>query len=202
MPILHRLFLFVLISSLPHWAYGQKLRLATPEGYVEARTTVKAITPNPRADRWYHWVRAQTIHRTQGGYTGTLLHGPYSAFDAESHLVEQGKFRRGVKHGVWRYWNSAGALHRVEYWRNGRDVTAKRKETLTSRHFKRNKEAATTIEAGSPALTKAERQERAEQWRADRRREKEARRSSAEKPKKKSIRLWPFKKSSTNETEP
>lgn len=202
MPILHRLFLFALTASCIPWAYGQKLRLATPEGYVEARTTVKAIMPNPRADRWYHWVRAQTIHRTQGGYTGTLLHGPYSAFDAESRLVEQGKFRKGVKHGEWRYWNADGTLFRVEYWRNGRDVTAKRKEPWSSRHFKRRKEAATTVEAESPALTKAERQERAEQKRADRHREKEARRSSAEKPEKKSIRLWPFKRAGTKESEP
>lgn len=202
MPILHRLFLFVLIWSLPHWAYGQKLRLATPEGYVEARTTVKAITPNPRADRWYHWVRAQAVHRTQGGYSGTLLHGPYSAFDAESRLVEQGMFRMGVKHGEWRYWNTAGTLFRVEYWRNGRDLTTKRTETWVSRSFKRKKKAVTTAEAESQSLTKAERQELARQKRAEEHREKETRRASTVKPENKRIRLWPFKKAKTKESEP
>ena len=200
--MLRHLFLFALIANGAPWAYGQKLRLATPEGYVETWTAVKDMAPMARQDRWYHWVRAQTIHRTQGGYAGTLLHGPYSAFDAESRLVEQGRYRRGLKHGAWRSWNSSGALHRVEYWRNGRDVTARRKEPWLSRHFMRKKEATTSAEAESPALTKAERQELARQKRADKRREKEGRQSSAEKPEKKRIRLWPFKKAKTKESEP
>ena len=66
----------------------------------------------------------------------------------------------------------------------------------------RKKEATTSAEAESPALTKAERQELARQKRADKRREKEGRQSSAEKPEKKRIRLWPFKKAKTKESEP
>jgi hypothetical protein len=68
----------------------------------------------------YYWFQAQRILCTQGGASGQLLHGGYEAFYDSKQLAEKGKFRKGLKDGVWKYWDTWGHLERVERWRNGK----------------------------------------------------------------------------------
>lgn len=110
---------FVFLVVVGHAVCAQRLHLADKEGYVVGSLSTRERARVARPGRWYHWVSAQEIKRTEGGYHGTLLHGEFSAFHVQGGLREQGRFRQGLKHGTWHYWDVEGRLIRTERWRNG-----------------------------------------------------------------------------------
>lgn len=98
---------------------AQTVRLGTETGYVVANLSEKPVR-SPYFDRHYHWVRAQSLHITQGGVGGTALHGSYQAYHPNGQLLEEGQFDRGLKNGTWKKWAQDGLLTQVEKWKYGR----------------------------------------------------------------------------------
>ena len=73
----------------------------------------------PKADKLYHWYSAGQIRVTQGGYSGKLLHGGYSAFFLNKNLKEKGQFKKGLKTGTWSSWYENGNLSEQNTWKSG-----------------------------------------------------------------------------------
>jgi len=78
--------------------------------------------PKIRNDRYYYWYFNKVIHSTQGGYTGQLLNGHYTAFYPDKNLKEDGNFKAGLKDGVWKTWSQKGDLTSVTTWNEGIEV--------------------------------------------------------------------------------
>ncbi|MBS7562779.1 hypothetical protein KHS38_00035 [Mucilaginibacter sp. Bleaf8] len=95
-----------------------KVRITAP-----GRTIVTEITPSAvsslHSDRIYYWYGGNTIHNTQGGYSGKLLHGKYEEYYTDKSLKEQGEFDSGLKDGLWRSWQESGALAELVNWQHG-----------------------------------------------------------------------------------
>lgn len=69
--------------------------------------------------KMYFWFKSQKILSTQGGASGQLLHGELEGFYANKQLSKKGHFHKGLKDGLWLYWNENGILIAQEFWRNG-----------------------------------------------------------------------------------
>lgn len=67
----------------------------------------------------YYWFKSQRILITQGGSSGSLLNGEYESFYKNNQLAEKGLFKKGLKHGAWRFWGTNGILIHQENWSNG-----------------------------------------------------------------------------------
>jgi antitoxin component YwqK of YwqJK toxin-antitoxin module len=78
--------------------------------------------PKIKNDRYYYWYLRNIIHSTQGGYSGQLLNGHYTAFYPDKNLKEEGDFKTGLKDGVWKTWNRKGDLTNVANWDEGIQV--------------------------------------------------------------------------------
>lgn len=77
----------------------------------------------PKADRYYAWFDKGRIGRSQGGYSGKLLHGKYTAwYYASRQLKEQGVYESGLKNGVWLLWEEDGRLKEKQNWNKGRQI--------------------------------------------------------------------------------
>ncbi|MCJ8212033.1 hypothetical protein MUY27_20115 [Mucilaginibacter sp. RS28] len=117
----------VWLLFLPLWGNAQKLpdfgvnKVRFTQGdqtiVAELLTTGKNIFPEN--DRTYYWYSANNIRHTQGGFSGRLLNGVYTAFYPNNNLKEQGYFNNGLKDGLWHSWNENGSLHEELNWNNG-----------------------------------------------------------------------------------
>lgn len=67
----------------------------------------------------YYWYAFQKVHKNQGAYSGTLLHGDYKVFDKENRMIEQGLFTYGLKTGRWLYWDKWGNIVSEYNWKSG-----------------------------------------------------------------------------------
>jgi len=67
----------------------------------------------------YFWYKSQLILQTQGGGSGSLLHGPFTCYHPNKQLESSGQFREGLKDGIWRYWTDRGNLVKQESWSKG-----------------------------------------------------------------------------------
>lgn len=72
--------------------------------------------------KFYFWYKAQHVFSTQGGSSGILLDGKFESFYENNHLAESGFFARGLKTGVWNYWNQEGFLVKSEQWKKGNQI--------------------------------------------------------------------------------
>ena len=69
--------------------------------------------------KFYYWFKSQHVVRTQGASSGQLLHGIFESFYDNNQLSSKGLFNKGLKHGVWTYWNLNGIIVRKETWDYG-----------------------------------------------------------------------------------
>ncbi len=69
--------------------------------------------------RYFYYTQGK-IQQIQGGYHGHLLHGEYCDFQDGSLLQTQGSFKHGLKHGLWKEWNTSGDLVQETNWRKGK----------------------------------------------------------------------------------
>lgn len=118
-----------LIIFLVHGIYAQEiakdiyLKHTTLQDGLTYQFAVKDSKELPKDDyditKFYYWYKAQRIVITQGGASGQLLHGPFTAYYDSKQLFAQGNFVSGVKDGKWQYWSDAGFLLRMEQWKKG-----------------------------------------------------------------------------------
>lgn len=118
------LFLLLLIPSaliaqkLPDYGF-YKARIAGPDSMMVAELLPVYSMPRKAPGLLYYWYTANTIHATQGSYSGKLLNGTYNAYYPDKSLKSQGQFRKGLKNGVWRSWNEKGMLKTLYTWKEG-----------------------------------------------------------------------------------
>ncbi|OKS87283.1 toxin-antitoxin system YwqK family antitoxin [Mucilaginibacter polytrichastri] len=70
-------------------------------------------------NKLYFWYSSNGIHTTQGGYSGRVLNGLYTAYYYNKNLKEQGEFKKGLKDGTWKTWNESGKLSKELTWKKG-----------------------------------------------------------------------------------
>lgn len=108
----------VLAQKLPSTGFD-KIRIAEPNRTIQA--DLKPVTSNPEMepDRLYYWYSGNSIHTTQGGYSGRLLNGVYLEYYLNKNLKEMGAFKKGLKDDIWKSWNENGILTQFHTWKNG-----------------------------------------------------------------------------------
>jgi antitoxin component YwqK of YwqJK toxin-antitoxin module len=79
-----------------------KKRITDKEFRYEFYTTVAKT--RPRNNVIYYWFKAGSIHFTQEGISGELLHDDFDKFYLNNQLAEKGRFKKGKKVGTWRTW--------------------------------------------------------------------------------------------------
>lgn len=72
--------------------------------------------------KYYYWFKSQKILITEGGSSGSLLNGDYESFYKNNQLAEKGLFTKGLKDGVWKFWNQNGILIHQENWSKGTQI--------------------------------------------------------------------------------
>jgi antitoxin component YwqK of YwqJK toxin-antitoxin module len=94
-----------------------KKRITDKEFRYEFYTTVAKT--RPRNNVIYYWFKAGSIHFTQEGISGELLHDDFDKFYLNNQLAEKGRFKKGKKVGTWRSWFENGMLSSEEQWSSG-----------------------------------------------------------------------------------
>ncbi len=70
-------------------------------------------------DITYAWFKNNSIHKTQGGYSGQLLDDTYIIYNLNNDLKEKGSYRKGRKDGAWKTWYNNGRLKEIYTWKKG-----------------------------------------------------------------------------------
>jgi len=96
-----------------------RIRLIEPDKTILFETNPVSGEPELGSNNMFYWYGSNTIHATQGAYSGRLLNGPYNEFYLNKNLKVQGSFRDGLKQNAWKEFTEAGALIRATTWRNG-----------------------------------------------------------------------------------
>lgn len=100
--------------------YGiDKVRIIETDKIIEVEIIPFNSKPGIKSDRFYYWYDDNSIHSSQGGYSGKLLNGLYEAYYLNHNLKEQGTFKKGLKDGAWKSWKEDGTLSQAANWKNG-----------------------------------------------------------------------------------
>lgn len=108
----------VLAQKIPSTGFD-KIRIAETDKTIQA--DLKAVTSEPEMEPelFYYWASGNTIHSTQGGYSGRLLNGSYMEYYLNKNLKEMGSFKNGLKDDFWKSWNVNGTLVQFYTWKKG-----------------------------------------------------------------------------------
>lgn len=98
-----------------------KITVNYPDYKVDASITPAKGKISVAPQSFYYWYSANRINVTQGGYSGKLLNGPYSAFYENKNLKQKGIFKNGLKSKEWSSWNENGFLQERINWKGGRE---------------------------------------------------------------------------------
>lgn len=116
--ILRLLFLLFFVFILTSFDDPYTIKRTSDKDFrYEFYTTDKKITPNK--NKTYYWFKGGLIHEAQGGITGDLLDNKFIKMYHTNQLAEQGRFKKGVKVGVWKTWYQNGLLATVQNWNDG-----------------------------------------------------------------------------------
>lgn len=112
---------FIGIISLTHVNAQNNKIINSPDSICEFNLLSSTENSHDKVsdENNYYWFRWGEIHNTQGNFSGTLLHGDYMVFYASKQLKVKGKLKYGLADDEWRFWNEAGILQRIEYWKKG-----------------------------------------------------------------------------------
>jgi len=105
-------------QDLPNSGF-EKVRLLEADKEIVAEIRVPNKNVHTKKDLFYAWYQANTIHSTQGGYSGKLLNGQYTEYYQNRNLKEQGTYKNGLKTGNWRDWKEDGTLLYQHTWKDG-----------------------------------------------------------------------------------
>lgn len=67
----------------------------------------------------YHWFDANKVWTNVGGYDGFLLNGNFTVKDASGKMIRNGKFKNGLKTGIWIEWYPNGERKILNEWEYG-----------------------------------------------------------------------------------
>lgn len=92
-------------------------RISDADFRYEFYTTDKKI--NPKDNKMYYWFKGGTIHNSQAGIAGQLLHDKFVKMYHSNQLAESGTLKNGLKTGIWKTWHPNGMLQTIQKWNNG-----------------------------------------------------------------------------------
>lgn len=92
-------------------------RVSDKDYRYEFYTTEK--TSSIKNTKNYYWFKGGLIHSSQGGVAGQLLNDDFKKFYHSNQLAEQGKFKKGLKVGLWKTWFQNGTLETTQKFSNG-----------------------------------------------------------------------------------
>lgn len=95
--------------ELTNTAYSEKISIL--------RKTPNHVRLNSK--KMYFWYLNNAVHTSLGGFSGKLLHGPYTSYYVNMNLRSNGVLKLGLKNKEWRSWYENGQLKSVEKWRKG-----------------------------------------------------------------------------------
>lgn len=109
-------------SSIVSFVYSQELyqKKKVTEKDFKYEFYVTKKKPEINDKKVYYWFKGGTIHASEGGDSGELLDGVFEKFYLNNQLAEKGRFRKGLKVGIWKTWHSNGSIKTQCYWNNGR----------------------------------------------------------------------------------
>lgn len=116
--VLHSIFLFA--SAFVLFSFSDPFlvkRISDKDFRYEFYTTSKKI--KLEEDKVYYWFKGGIIHNAQSGVAGELLEGDFTKMYHSNQLAEQGKFKKGLKTGLWKSWYENGKLSSVQNWKAG-----------------------------------------------------------------------------------
>lgn len=125
---MYRIIVFILLALGFFSASGQSYYKDITKHKVtinQAEQTLLFFTEPVKQDviahqnKVYTWYSANQVNYTQGGFSGRLLNGPYSAYYLNKNLKEKGNFKKGLPDGEWRKWHVNGKLKEAAHWRQG-----------------------------------------------------------------------------------
>lgn len=105
-------------QKIPDYGFN-KIRIVLSDRTIQAELLPLKSDPIAETDKLYYWTGSNTVHTTQGGFSGKLLNGNYTEFYLNKGIKEQGRFKAGLKDGVWKSWNEKGLLIKVYSWDEG-----------------------------------------------------------------------------------
>jgi antitoxin component YwqK of YwqJK toxin-antitoxin module len=118
----------LVLLLLPFFVNGQgdfktydkrNIHINFPDSIVKVQINNQKNEVTPVTGKDYYWYYAGKIHFNTGGYRGNLLDGKYTVFTPEKDLLASGKFKNGLKHGVWKRWYRNGAIQSIVHWKDG-----------------------------------------------------------------------------------
>ncbi|MBI4646422.1 MAG: hypothetical protein HY738_07470 [Bacteroidia bacterium] len=90
-----------------------------PDSTIIANVPARSKTIKTKDFLTYYWYNTGQIKKNTGGYYGNVLDGKYTVFDRDNNMLTDGRFKKGLKHGMWKTWYPKGGLHRSEHWKLG-----------------------------------------------------------------------------------
>lgn len=143
------------------------LRIHTDSGVIDMKIIEEDIKINTKPHLTYYWYKNRKIFTNQGGIGGKVLDGKYMCYSDTDLLIEEGKFYRGLKHGLWKKWDEQGnLLYQKNYARGllqGKSifysqgsvieiVEYKKGKATGKSQFTKNQESAETVKTDSVSL--------------------------------------------------
>lgn len=97
----------------------EKIHVKEEKKFIETYVLVSKKIFHVKNNLTYYWYKSRTIQKTKGGYSGSLLDGKFDKFNNSKQLIEQGYFRKGLKHKKWKTWYESGELKSICNFRKG-----------------------------------------------------------------------------------
>src|SRR5690554_932871 len=110
-------FIFITSCSVSS-TYKLKKRISDKNFRYEFYTTNKNKKASKK--REYYWFKGGAIHNSEYGVAGELLDKEFQKFYHSNQLAESGKFKEGLKVGIWKTWYENGALKETFFWSKGK----------------------------------------------------------------------------------
>jgi hypothetical protein len=92
-------------------------RISDQDFRYEFYVTDKTITP--KVNKVYYWFKGGAIHSSQGDFGGDLLNELFLKTYHSNQIAEKGKFKNGLKIGVWKTWYPNGSIESTQKWVKG-----------------------------------------------------------------------------------
>lgn len=116
----------------------EKIHVKNDHFFVETFIEISQKKIKVNSNLIYYWYKSRSINSTKGGYSGHLLDGNFDKFSLNKKLIEQGTFKRGLKHGIWKSWYQNGELKsRCNYkkgLKHGQEILYNQEGIVTGEH--------------------------------------------------------------------
>lgn len=111
----------LLAQNLNELTNSHKVSIDEDSVSIYADYSTKEISKrNLKNDLYYYSFHKGEILSIQGAVIGYALDGEFEKFDSSKKIRQRGQFKNGLKHGVWKKWDSNGNLIWSKSFRKGK----------------------------------------------------------------------------------